>query len=248
MIGGLISALRFLTVVPFKASARPDNFAAAMAFFPFVGLFLGTVLCGVNFLLVFFHFPEIAAAVILTVVWIILSGGMHLDGLSDTADAFLSGKAKADMLAIMRDPHIGVMGALSLISVVLLKVALLISCGAALRPAALLVSCVLSRWAVIPLLLFVPYARKEGKAAVFTEQVSRKIFILATLAALLFVCLAAGACALLLAAAVFCLVYLFGRLCFRKVGGITGDTLGAGIEITEVFSLLLMFICGFNAK
>src|SRR3990167_2862560 len=123
---GFLLALQFLTVMPVKIKeASEKKMAGAMIYFPFVGLLIGITLSGINALLLNLTFSPLATNIILVVILAGVTGGMHLDGLSDTADAFLSGKSRDEMLTIMRDPHIGVMGAISIISILLLKVGLL---------------------------------------------------------------------------------------------------------------------------
>jgi len=241
-MNSFLLALQFLTVVPLKIKDVDDKkLAAAAAYFPLVGLLIGLALSGINFILSILHFPSFTLSVILVVVLIAITGGMHLDGLTDTADAFLSGKSKDEMLEIMRDPHIGVMGVLSVISVILLKISLFVSLQGPLRITALLLMCVLSRWAVILAMFFFSYARMVGKASAFFKGMNLKIFILSTIAVIICAFLIwqiNGLIALLIVAA---FAYLIGKFISSKIGGVTGDTLGATIELTELATLL--FVC-----
>jgi adenosylcobinamide-GDP ribazoletransferase len=240
-MSSFLLAFQFLTVIPLKVkNVDEKKLARAVVYFPLVGLFIGSVLLGINYIASVLNFPSFTSSVILVVALIAITGGMHLDGLTDTADAFLSGKSKDEMLEIMRDPHIGVMGVVSIISVILLKIGLLASLGGQLKITALLLMCLLSRWSVVLAMFLFPYARREGKAKIFIQGMSRRIFILSLIAVLLFsfaVWQIKGLIALLMAAG---FVYLFGKLSERKIGGITGDTLGATIELTEVITLLIV--------
>ena len=238
-------ALQFLTVIPLKIKESSEQkMADSVVYFPLIGLAIGLLLIVVNTLLSYLNFPNLTLNVILVVTLIIVSGGMHLDGLSDTADAFLSGKPKEEMLNIMRDPHVGVMGVLSLASIIFLKIALLFSVNGSLRQEALILMCVASRWSVVPQMFFFPYARKEGKASAFIQGMTLKTFIISTVIVILCASLVWGIKGLitLLAAVVF--VYIIGKLASSKIGGITGDTLGATIELTEVITLLSVCITG----
>ncbi len=236
-------AFQFLTIIPLKIKEISEQrTAGSLIYFPLVGLFLGLFLLGVNSLLAYLDFPYLASNIILVVSLIIITGGMHLDGLSDTADAFLSGKSKEEMLNIMRDSHVGVMGALSLISVILLKVALLSSISSSLRVNALVLICVLSRWSVVPVMFFFPYARTEGKAGVLIKGMNLKIMILSTIVVIICAFLIwqiKGLIGLLITTG---FAYTTGRFVSRKIGGITGDTLGATIELTEIITLLTVCI------
>src|SRR3989338_5804758 len=125
-MSSFLFALQFLTIIPVNIRHIDEKRSAkAVIFFPLVGLFLGLILAAVNNLLLFFKFEGLLINTILVISLAILTGGLHLDGLADTFDALLSRKNKEQMLEIMRDSHIGAMGVLSLISVILLKISLL---------------------------------------------------------------------------------------------------------------------------
>ncbi|MDD5408710.1 MAG: adenosylcobinamide-GDP ribazoletransferase [Candidatus Omnitrophica bacterium] len=245
MIASFFLALQFLTIIPIRLKeAKEQRMAASLVFYPVVGLLLGLFLSGVNVSVSFLNFSSLTRNVITVVVLIIITGGLHLDGLSDTADAFLSGKPREKMLEIMRDSRTGVMGVLSLISVILLKIALLFSINISLQPIALMLMCSLSRWSAVAAMFFFPYARQDGKAGVFIKGMNLKIFILSSVAVVLCASIAwqvRGLIILLIVTGFSCLA---GKFSTKKIGGITGDTLGAGIELTEIITLLSVFILG----
>lgn len=243
MIKNFLLALQFLSIIPFKIKNVGDkSIASSLIYFPLAGLFLGIMLAGMVKVLLILHFPALAMSIILVVSLIILTGGLHLDGLSDTADAFLSRKNRDKMLEIMRDSHAGVMGVLSINSVLLLKIAFLYSIAPSFKPVALLLMCVLSRWAmVLPIYLF-GYARAEGKAKAYIQGVNLKILLLST--GLTFACVILfwqlkGLYVFIIAAS---FTYLAGRFINKKLSGITGDTLGALCELNELVVLLIVFI------
>jgi len=242
-MSSLLLAIQFLTTLPLRVRSYNDKkMAWSLVYFPVVGLCLGLVLVGLNALLFLCGIFGLTANIILVIALIILSGGMHLDGLADTADAFLSGKTKQDMLEIMRDSHIGVMGVLALVSIILLKTGLLFSLDFAVKPAALVLTCVLSRWSPVLLMYLFPYARREGKAKLFIQGINSKILLISTLIAAgcsFWIWQMPGLCICLIVALT---TFLMGRFTQRKIGGITGDTLGATIEITEVVILLTVNI------
>lgn len=236
-------AMQFLTVLPLKVKQFSEKkIAWALAYFPVVGLLLGLMLVGLNSLLSILGIPLVVVNIVLVIALIIFTGGMHLDGLADTADAFLSGKAKKEMLEIMRDSHIGVMGVLALISIILLKVGLLSSVNVAAKPAALMLMCILSRWSVVLIMYLFPYARQEGKAKLFIQGMNLKIFILSTITVIIcsfLIWYIQGLIALLI---VTLCAYAIGKFVSRKIGGVTGDTLGATIEVMEIATLLTVCI------
>ncbi|MEW6171180.1 MAG: adenosylcobinamide-GDP ribazoletransferase, partial [Candidatus Omnitrophota bacterium] len=177
-----LAALQFLTIIPIKIkNIEGNHLSRSLIYFPAVGLILGLILLGINKLLLFLNFAEFSLSIILVVSLIILTGGIHLDGLSDTFDALLSRKNKEEMLKIMRDSHVGVMGTLSIISVLLLKISFLYSIGISLKPISLILMCLLSKWGMVFSMYLFPYAREEGKAKVFIAGINLKIFILSSL-------------------------------------------------------------------
>ncbi len=238
----LLLALQFLTAIPVKINAvKDEDMAKSMAYFPFIGLFLGGILAAADNLLIFLSFNELISSVILVVLLIILTAGLHLDGLADTFDALLSGKPKDEMLRIMRDSRIGVMGVLSLICILLLKISLIYSLSAPLKTAALILMCVVSRWSMVFSTFLFPYARQEGKAKIFTRGMNMKILFLSVISAITFIFAIWGAISLLFFGLAALSAYLIAKSINNKIGGITGDSIGAINELTEI--IVLFSIC-----
>lgn len=236
-------ALQFLTVIPLKIKdVKEDKLSKAMIYFPLAGLLLSLILVGINYLSLFLNFAQITSNIILVVSLVILTGGLHLDGLSDTADAIFSRKNKEEMLEIMRDSHIGVMGVLSLISILLLKIGFLSSISISAKTIALILMCVLSRWSLVFSMYLFPYARQEGKAGVFMRGINLKIFILASFFTLACVITAWKIKGLFIWGIVALSAYIIGKYINHKIDGITGDTLGAICELNELFTLSSVLI------
>jgi len=234
----LFLAIQFLTILNLRIKeAEPLKMARSMVYFPVVGLLIGLFLCGINAGLSIFNFSPIATNTILLIALIIITGGMHLDGLSDAIDALFSGKTKEEMLEIMRDPRVGVMGVLSLIVIILLKIGLLSSLNPALKTTALLLMCTLSRWSAVLEIFLFPYARKEGKARIFIQGITPEIFILSTGIVVVLAFMIWQLKGLLLVVTIATATAFFGKFICDRIGGITGDTLGATIEITEAIIL-----------
>jgi len=235
-------AVQFLTIIPVRIRhVNEKALAGSVVYFPLVGLLLGLVLTGANSFLSFLAFEEIFINIILVVLLIAFTGGIHLDGLADTADAFLSRRNKEEKLRIMRDSRTGAMGVLSLISITLLKIAFLSSVDLSLKPIALLLMCILARWAMVMSLFLFPYARQEGKAGTYIKGTDLKVFIFSTLIALGCAVVFWRMHGLLLLLAIATLTYVIGRFVTGKISGITGDTLGATNEIME--AAVLFSIC-----
>lgn len=239
----LLLALQFLTSIPVKIKfIKAGDFAKSLAYFPFVGLILGVFLACANNLMVILSFDEFVLNVIVVVLLVILTAGLHLDGLADTFDALLSGKPKDKMLEIMRDSRIGVMGVLGLICIILLKISLIYSISASLKASALILMCVISRWCMVFIISLFPYARQEGKAKIFMQGMTIKIFALSSISALTFMYLIWGVKSLLLLGVAALCAYLIAKSISKKIGGITGDNIGAINELAEVIVLLVICI------
>jgi len=241
---GFLLALQFLTIIPIgtRLSIDRNKLHQAVAYFPLVGFLLGLILVGVNNLLVFIQLEQFLINTILVILLIILTGGLHLDGLADTFDAFLSRKSKSEMLKIMRDSHIGTMGVLSLVSIILIKLSLLCSLSLAVKNVSLILMCLLSRYSLVLSMFSFPYAREQGKAKTFIEGMNFKIFSLATIITLFCVIILWQLKGLLPFILVVIFVFLTGRFITKKIGGITGDILGAINELVEIFVLLNILI------
>ncbi len=238
-------AIQFLTIIPVKTRHfNEKDLAKAIIYFPLVGLLLGLILIGANNILSFLDFGQWAIDIILVILLIILTRGLHLDGLADTSDALLSIKTKSEMLEIMRDSHIGTMGVLSIASVILFKIAFLSSINTQWTAPSLLLMCVLSRWSMVMSMFLFPYARQEGKAGTFIHGINLKVFILSTLITLSCAVLIWNLIGISLMLIATANTYLFGIFTKKKIGGITGDTIGATNELTETVILFAICIIG----
>jgi adenosylcobinamide-GDP ribazoletransferase len=234
-------ALQFLTIIPVSVeNIENKELSGSAAYFPLIGLLLGCVVAAVLTLGRWVNFPEIPLSALIVVLLAILTGGIHLDGLADLFDALGSGKSREEMLAIMRDPRTGAMGVIAIVCALLLKTALLSALAWPPRIGPIILMCVVSRWAMVFLMYRFPYARQEGKAKIYLEGMNSGIFFSAT-AFTLGIAFLAGrlpGLAALVAAALG--VYCAGKYLTKKLGGITGDALGAVSELTEIFCLIVL--------
>lgn len=230
------AALKFLTVLPVPArwAGGEEALARSAACFPLVGLLIGAAAAGAALAL---HelLPAAPAAVLVVLLLAGASGGLHLDGLSDAADGFLSARPRERVLEIMRDARAGPMGAAAVAGVLLLKSAALASLGEkeAFWLAALLMP-LAGRCALTLAMAVLPYARPEGGLGSVFWRRSRAPAALVGLAVLAggagLAARWAGLAAALGALAVALALALWSR---RRIGGATGDTLGATCELAE---------------
>ncbi len=241
----LLLALQFLTIIPARAkNCENKDFGRSLIYFPIIGLLIALILA---FALVAFQalgFRGIALSVFLVILLVIITGGLHLDGLADTSDSLYGGRNKDDILNIMRDPHIGTMGVLAIFCVLLLKISLFYSQIDPLKIKGLFLMCLLSRWSMVMLIFSFPYARKEGKALLFFASINLKIFLAATVITGLSAFLIWQIKGLMLWALIAGCAIIIGKLTTRKIEGITGDVLGAANEIIEVLCLFFIYALG----
>ncbi|KEA65122.1 Cobalamin synthase [Marinobacterium lacunae] len=229
-------ALQFLTLIPVQLSAPPDRRtqALAMLYYPAVGGLIGALLClGARLTT---GLPLELQATLLLLLWCGVTGGLHLDGLADSADGWMGGLGDRERtLAIMKDPHIGASGTIALLLQLLLKWSLLM----AVLPQeggwlALVMAPVAARASALMLLVQTPYARRGGIASEMLQALSiTAVVILVAVIALV----------LLLISPLWLLLpvslYWAGRaLMLRRLQGVTGDTAGALIELSESALLL----------
>ncbi len=229
---GFFSALRFLTILPGPARGewRPRS---ALLWFPLVGLLLGALAAGPVFLLVRSGNSGLAALAGV-VSLLVLSGGLHLDGLADCADGFFSHRSRDRTLLIMKDSRIGAMGVIALVVVILAKVRG-IEAAAGMEWRAVLLMPVAGRAMILLMMAALPYARPEGGIGAMFYGLSiwpRAIFALAFL--YLVAWFAAGYAGLAAAGAAVAVTLLFSLYSWLVIGGATGDTLGAVSELAEV--------------
>ena len=234
---GLLAAIAFLTRVPLGRAIAFDaaDVTRSAAWFPVVGLLLGAIYAGVA-ALCRGHLPAAVIGVLLIVTEALVTGAMHFDGLADAADGFGGGRMRDDILRIMRDHAIGSYGGTALAACVALKVtayAALVARGDWLPP--LILAPALGRWSILLLTAALPYARTTKSVV---EGMDRRSLAWGTPPILIALAAARSLQAWIALAAALAVSVLFGLYCRRRIGGITGDTLGANVELCEGAALL----------
>ena len=232
-------ALQFLSSLPISLPGMPQPRALgrSLLYYPLVGLLFGVLLWGLNALLA--DTPLLLHAALLLTAWVLLSGGLHLDGLADSADAWLGGFGDRERtLTIMKDPRSGPIAVVALVLVLLLKFCALLALIEQQHSVALLIVPLIGRSALLGVFLTTPYVRAGGLGQALADHLPRKAgWWVLGLSAVACVLLAgvAGLWALGLAAAGF--VWL-RQVMMRRLGGTTGDTAGALLEVLEVGMLV----------
>lgn len=237
-------ALQFLTVLPIELKTMPtaQQNGRAILFYPLVGLIIGGILFLISCLLV--KLPVLLLAAIIMTLWILLTGGLHLDGLADTADAWVGGFGdKLRTLQIMKDPSCGPIGVLSLVIICLLKFVLIYVLIEQHQALFLVFVPVLGR--IVPSILFLttPYVREKGLGRSLTDHLPKTASWIITGFVLLLALYWEWQGLIVVIGFLISLVYL-RHLFIKRIGGITGDTVGAAIELSETV-LLFTFVVSY---
>ncbi|GAX61298.1 cobalamin 5'-phosphate synthase [Candidatus Scalindua japonica] len=261
-------ALNFLTTVPsgkrwYEREPKPG---IVVFWFPIIGLLIGFILTFVYIPAARF-FPHLVADAIILIVYIVMTGGFHLDGFADTCDGIFGGNTRERRLGIMRDSQIGSYGTLCLICTVGLKYICLISidpeavAGLSFfsdhktlkdldplylytceKGKVLLLMCALGRWSQVFGAALSSYAREEGGTGkIIIENVKIRHALCSSFIPGILIFLFCGIKGIFIFFTVFILVILFVSYIKKKIGGMTGDTLGALNEVSEL-AVLLSFL------
>ena len=235
---GLRLATQFLTRLPVPAVEQPgaDELSRAAAWFPLIGLGIGLAVALVVF--VCSHAGALLAGALGVLAWVALTGALHLDGLADLTDALAAAHRDPQrFLEVLSDPHAGTFAVVSIVMVLMLKLAGL----AELSRNALIAAATVPAWARLGTLAWSRWLRplKSGRGASFGTHLSAgwiafwALILLGTA-----LCTAPVLCAAPLAIAAW------GAWLHWRLGGVTGDCLGAGIEVIEAVLLVALAICG----
>ncbi len=234
-------ALSLLTRLPIPQldKVEPHDSGRSALFYPAVGLIIGLVLYLP--LLLFPQASPLLLAAIITVIWAIITGGLHLDGLADSADGWLGGTSdKEKTLEIMKDPVVGAAGAIAIVCILLLKFAVLTAIlqqtfhDVVRTSGIIILAPFIGRAMILLLMLISKNANPNSMANKIIDNLPRNQIVW-----LIGVCFLIAAffslSGLLFAVITF---WLIRRLMHKRLGGYTGDMLGATVEITEVMYLI----------
>lgn len=229
-------ALQFLSSLPVRLPGMPSPEASgrSLLFYPAVGLLFGVFLWAASALLA--GTPVLLHAALLLALWVVLSGGLHLDGLADSADAWLGGFGDRERtLLIMKDPRSGPMAVVTLVLVLLLKFCALLALLEQGQQAALVLAPVLARAAMLGLFMGTPYVRAGGLGQALADHLPRRAgaWLLAGVALV-----SLAFCGVWVSLLVLAGFMALRRQMIKRLGGTTGDTAGAMLELLELLVLL----------
>ena len=250
-----VTALQFLTRIRLFRDPDYDDglFGRSVKFFPLVGLLAGSILAGVA-VLTGGWLPGTVRSTLLVTLSVFITGGLHCDGLMDSADGLFSGRARERMLEIMKDSRVGSFGVVAIFLLLLWKWALLHDLPDSLLVPALISMMTFGRFAMILAILRFPYARPEGMGKAFalyagTHSLGPALATLLGLLAVFYFVTGPLVCGIAAAAALAAILFAFwfGRWTTHKLGGMTGDTYGAVTELSELV-VLIVFVLSTYAK
>lgn len=250
-----LTALGFLTIIPlpWRREVSLEEVGRSIGYFPVVGLIIGLILAGLNWLLGLF-LPSAVVNALLIVSLVVLSGALHLDGFVDTCDGIAGHKAIEERWRVMHDSRAGAFGIVGVFLLLLVKYVSLNSVPENLLMVTLVLMPVVSRWAMVYTVFAYSYARPAGLGKIFKQGTSWQRFTTATvitlavaiglarLANITYFYLAGLAIML----AIWVIVVAMATYLKRKFAGLTGDTYGAINEVAEVCVLILICLLTYN--
>jgi adenosylcobinamide-GDP ribazoletransferase len=237
MIRTLLGAVQFLTVLPVRGSTAPPGKSAL--FFPLVGAWLG-ILGAALLDSIRYQIPFTLAALLVLAFWALITGGLHEDGFTDCADAFRAGRSRDRILAILKDSRIGAHGALALVLSTLIRWQAL-SAIAVDPVAALAAAQGLPRAAAVAMAWVTPPAG-AGLGFTLSSTMTTPVALAAIAQGLLLAAWCGGLLSLILITGAVMIVAAARRYFMLRIGGVTGDCMGALAHVVEIFCLVV-FTC-----
>jgi adenosylcobinamide-GDP ribazoletransferase len=234
----IAGSIGFLTIIPAPHVALTPAIAGrSLALFPLIGALIGGIL-GIVGVWLDTLLPAGPIAALLLAASALITGGLHLDGLMDTADGLGGGRSPEQRLAIMSDSRVGAFGALAGCLVLLGQFACLSELTGHSRFIALVVAGATSRWAIVLALAFFPAARRSGLGATFQQGATRGVLLMSTLFVVVGA-FAGGQLGIMALAASGVVAVIAGRMLTRRLDGLSGDGYGAIAVITETIVLFM---------
>ncbi|HET8739040.1 MAG TPA: adenosylcobinamide-GDP ribazoletransferase [Acidimicrobiia bacterium] len=244
-MNGLRRAIVLLTRIPLGTQTTPPSLDGIAAWFPVVGVIVGLVVAGA-YVVLYPWMPSLLAAVVAILVGILVTGAFHEDGLADTFDSLGAEGDREEALAIMRDSRLGTYGIVALVGSILLRVVTLGSMEPWLALAALAAAHALARSAPVVLMATTSPARSEGLGLSGVAGADTAGAIVAVAIGVSVTALALGWWTLAAVLLVALATLVIRRLALRKVGGITGDMLGAGEQLGEISVMVVAAVAGWQ--
>lgn len=236
---GPLAALQFLTRLPIRLRRAPD-LAAMVVWFPLAGAAIGALAGGVGALAFEWTAPLVAGALAVT-VGLLVTGAFHEDGLADVADAFGGGATVERRLEIIKDPRHGTYGVAAMAASIVVRVAALASLpSASTVMASMIAAHTAARGVAVAAMAVLPRVRHDGLGTDYGQVTTPARGLVAVAMAGAIAAVAAGWWAVPVLAVAIAAVAIVGALAMRKIGGISGDVLGAAEQVAEAAALVVL--------
>jgi adenosylcobinamide-GDP ribazoletransferase len=241
MLKSLILSFQFLTRLPININVdyNEKNICKSQLFYPFVGMVIGIISGGIYF--AFSYINKDIASIFAVLSLILVTGGLHMDGLSDTCDGFFSAREREKILLIMKDSRVGSFGVIALILDILLKYILISNLNKNVL-VILMLSCANSRLMILMLISYGKPARKDGMAVTEMKANKRKYSIICLITYAVFITFAFSPYYLIPLLVSFLASLLLAGKSYKIIGGLTGDVYGACNEICEIVSIAAFLV------
>lgn len=240
-----LAAWQFLTIISLHRDFSPEKTGQSLGYFPLVGLVLGLILTGLNWLLGFL-FPVGLVNILLIIMLVVLTGALHLDGFLDTCDGIAGHSTPQERLAVMRDSRAGAFGVIGTSCLILVKYISLTTVPESARAVSLILMPVLGRWAIVYAVFVYPYARPQGLGKVFKEQARGQSLVWATVTAGFIAAILGQFGGVVTMLGIWLMVIMMAAYLTSKFTGLTGDTYGAITEVTETSVLIIVSLLVHN--
>lgn len=233
---------QFFTRIPINKSLKceKENFRHGSIFFPVVGLFIGIVQWLVYYMLIKV-LPVNITAVFVVVIPIILTGGLHVDGLGDTCDGFFSLKGDKDkIIEVMKDSRVGTYASIAIVFDMLVRYAAVSTIIEMNLPLILIATPIIARFTVVFISFIGKNAKETGSGNIFIGNIDVKRIAITGVTTIILGSLLLGfSKSIILIVSGLALSFLFNKFCESKITGLTGDSLGANNELTEILTMVL---------
>ena len=241
MVKNFILMLQFMTRLPINMSlpAENENFKKGTMFMPIVGLIIGIIQWVIFYLLIKI-LPIGMVAVLVVLSGILVTGALHLDGLGDSCDGIFAFKGKDKVIEIMKDSRIGTYACIAIIFDTLIKIFSFAAISNIKASLIIIATPIIGRMALVFLFYIGKCAKSTGTGNLFIGNVGKKEVIISLLVSITLVLLLIGitkGIILIVVALIFTMG--FNKYCNNKIGGLTGDTLGANNELVEILILIV---------
>ena len=239
LMKSFILALQFLTTIRLSKDLPfiEGDFSASLRWFPLIGFLIGLLQWSLAGMFFAVRMPAELNALILVMAGLLITGGLHLDGVADSLDGFGAGRDRESILRIMKDTRLGVFGTAGIVLVLLAKIFAFKYVIFSNALYAIWFAPILSRTMLVVACVLLPYAREDGTGKAFASGSKLLHLLPAIVVCVVLVCLISGVRGLWIAGIASGIGLVFVFYCYRKISGFTGDTLGLLNELVEISAL-----------